>query len=47
LNQELKAFGTNLESVGGTAKQQLESLEKGEVKGAGKVGGAVKGFLGR
>jgi hypothetical protein len=44
LNQELKAFGTSLETVGGTAKQ-LESLGKGDVKGAGKVGDAIKGLL--
>jgi uncharacterized protein involved in outer membrane biogenesis len=47
LNQELKAFGTSLETVGGTGKQQLESLGKGDVKAAGKVGGTIKGLLGQ
>src|SRR5574341_303906 len=47
LNKELKTFGTSLETVGGTAKQQLESLGKGDVKGAGKVGDTIKGLLGK
>jgi uncharacterized protein involved in outer membrane biogenesis len=46
LNKELKAFGTSLDAVGGTAKQ-LESLGKGDVKGAGKVGDTIKGLLGK
>ncbi len=47
LNKELKGLGTSLETVGGTAKQQLESLGKGDVKGVGKVGDTVKGLLGK
>ncbi len=47
LNKELKAFGTSLDTVSGTAKQQIESLGKGDVKGAGKVGDTVKGLLGK
>lgn len=47
LNKELKGIGTSLENLGGTTKQQLESLGKGDVKGAGKVGDTVKGFLGK
>jgi hypothetical protein len=47
LNKELKGLGTSLETMGGTARQQLESLGKGDAKGAGKVGDTVKGLFGK
>ena len=47
LNKELKAMGTSLEAVSGTAKKQLETLKAGGQKGVGPIGEKLKGLLGQ
>ena len=47
LNKELKAMGMNLDTLGGAAGKQLETLKAGDKEGAGSVTDKVKGLFGK
>jgi hypothetical protein len=47
LNKELKAMGTSLDALSGTAKKQLESIKAGDKEATKSVTDKVKGLFGK